>query len=279
MSLLPAVALLLNNPRDRREDATLRKRGQRPLCRLDLTMTKANLPRCLRLAAVTAVLLLASCASSPPSSFYTLSPLAAAGGPDADIHGGSLAIGIGPVTFPQFLDRPQIVTRDSANRLALDEFHRWGGTIQDDFLRVWSENLGFLLGTSRVLAAPSEVRIPLDFRIAAEVLAFEGIPGNEAVLKVRWSVLDPYLERTLASREDVYRCPVRGAAPSPVRGAARLLGTETAGADHQAVVAALSECLGDFSRDVAEVVRALPRPAPETTPAPAVRTGSGDIPR
>jgi len=278
MSLLPAVALVLNDPRDRREEAIMRNRGQRPLCRLDLTMTKANLPRCLRLAAVTAVLLLAGCASSPPSSFYTLSPLAAAGGRDADIRGGSLAIGIGPVTFPQFLDRPQIVTRDSANRLALDEFHRWGGTIQDDFLRVWSENLGFLLGTSRVLAAPSEVRIPLDFRIAAEVLAFEGTPGNEAVLKVRWSVLDPYLERTLASNEGSYRCQIRRGSTTRTPTAAQLFGDEALSRDYQAVVAALSQCLGDFSRDVAEVVRALPRPAPETN-APQVPADSTIIPR
>lgn len=218
-------------------------------------------------AALALTLLLAGCASSPPSSFYTLSPLPATDGPGADIRGGSLAIGIGPVTFPQFLDRPQIVSRDSANRLALDEFHRWGGTIQDDFLRVWGENLGYLLGTSRVLAAPSEMRVPLDFRIAAEVLAFEGTPNDEAVLRVRWAVLDPYLERTLASREGAYRYPVRVSAPPTAKGAARIVGSQSAPSrDYQAVVAALSACLGAFSRDVAEVVRTLPRPVPDPEP-------------
>ncbi|MBS1201851.1 MAG: hypothetical protein H6R22_360, partial [Chromatiaceae bacterium] len=104
------------------------------------------------------------CASSPPSSFYTLSPLPAAQG-RASLADGAIGIGLGPVTFPVFLDRPQIVTRDPANRLALDEFHRWGGTLQDDFLRVWSENLSHLVGTSRIVIFPSEVRYPLDFRV------------------------------------------------------------------------------------------------------------------
>jgi uncharacterized lipoprotein YmbA len=212
-------------------------------------------------AAAALLLLLGACASSPPSSFYTLSPLPASDGAGADLRAGGLALGIGPVTFPQFLDRPQIVARDSANRLSLNEFHRWGGTVQDDFLRVWGENLGYLLGTSRVLAAPSEVRIPLDFRIAAEVLAFEGTPGNEALLKVRWSVLDPYLERTLASREDAYRCPIK--APPPTQGTVQVLSGKAPDQNYQAVVAALSQCLGDFSQDVAEVVRTLPRPIPD----------------
>jgi uncharacterized lipoprotein YmbA len=214
-------------------------------------------------AAATLVVLLTGCASTPPSSFYTLSPLSASDGPGAEVRGGGLAIGIGPVTFPQFLDRPQIVTRDSANRLIVDEFHRWGGSVQDDFMRVWGENLGYLLGTSHVLAAPSEVRVTLDFRIAAEVLAFEGIPGDKALLRVRWSVLDPYLERTLASEEGSYSCPVRGKAPPPAQGAAQLFGSKVTSQDYQAIVAALSECLGDFSRDVAEVVRSLPPPAPD----------------
>jgi hypothetical protein len=206
-------------------------------------------------------LLLIACATSPPSSFYVLTPIPEAAASAADIEGGGVSIGIGPVVFPQFLDRPQLVTRDSANRLSLDEFHRWGGTVQDDFLRVWGENLTHLLGTSRVLAFPSESRMALDFRILAEVVSFEGIPGNAALLKVRWAVMDPYLEQTLAAREDVYRCPIehRPQGSAPILGLSKDKGP---GADSEAVVAAMSRCLGDFSRDVASVVRRLPKPPP-----------------
>jgi uncharacterized protein len=187
------------------------------------------------------MLAIAGCAGSPPSTFFSLSPLPAAAGQGA-MTGGALAIGLGPVTFPAFLDRPQIVSRDAGNRLAVDEYNRWGGTIQDDFLRVWSENLAYLVGTSRILLFPSEVRYPLDFRITADILTFEGTPGGEAMLKVRWAVLDPLLERALAVHETTYRQPLRPPA------------------DQAALIAAMSAALGAFSEDVAAVLRTLPKP-------------------
>ena len=203
----------------------------------------------------------AGCATSPPSRFYTLTPLPEADRGGSDIAGGTLAIGIGPVVFPQFLDRPQLVVRGGSNQLTLEEFNRWGGTVQDDFLRVWGENLAHLLDTSRIIIFPSESRLPLDFRITAEVVSFEGRPAGDAVLKVRWAVMDERLQRALASREDVYRCPIARAGTTAADG-----GTGTSadvgltGQASEAIVAAMSDCLGRFSRDVASVVRALPIP-------------------
>lgn len=206
-------------------------------------------------------LLVAGCASSPPSTFYVLTPIPEAADRGGDISGGGVSVGIGPVVFPQFLDRPQLVTRDGTNRLDVDEYNRWGGAVQDDFLRVWGENLAHLLGTSRIIVFPSETRMPIDFRITAEVVSFEGTPAREALLKVRWAVMDPYLERAMAVREDVYRCPVRAA---PTTAAATKAGDKGVGSAlrSEAVVAAMSHCLGEFSRDVASVVDALPKPPP-----------------
>lgn len=190
-----------------------------------------------------AVLALTGCASSPPSSFYILTPGSAADGQQS-LTGGELAIGLGPVSFPVFLDRPQIVTQADGNRLTVDEFHRWGGTLQDDFMRVWSENLSRLLGTSRILVLPSEVRYPLDVRISADVLAFQGTTDGQALLKVRWVILDPNLERVFVVRENSYRRPL--AEPR----------------DQNALIAALSATLADFSQDVAMLARDLSKVAP-----------------
>jgi uncharacterized protein len=203
--------------------------------------------RILRLTALNLALALAStltgCATSPPSNFYTLTPIPG-GSAELAPKGGALSLGVGPVAFPAFLDRPQIVSRDGTNRLTLDEFHRWGGSIQDDFLRVWSENLAALLGTNRILIFPAEVRYPVDFRVSAQVLSFEGDAGGEAVLKVRWAVLDGVREQVVAVEESAYRSRLK--APG----------------GQEALVAAMSEALGAFSRDVAERLRRLPRPAP-----------------
>jgi uncharacterized lipoprotein YmbA len=212
---------------------------------------------------IAGLLVLAGCGTSPPSSFYTLTPIPAASR-EVSLAGGLVGIGLGPVTFPAFLDRPQIVSRDSRNRLALDEINRWGGTLQDDFLRVWSENLSYLLGTSRIVIFPSEVRYPLDFRITADVLRFEGTPDGEAVLKVRWAVLDPYLEKALAVNEGTYR---EHFAETPLQ--SKTAGKREGEPDNRsALIAALSTTLAAFSQDVAAVVGRLPRPVEPTKESP-----------
>ncbi|NVZ08318.1 membrane integrity-associated transporter subunit PqiC [Allochromatium humboldtianum] len=188
---------------------------------------------------------LPGCASTPPSNFYTLAPIPAFEAKPSSVGREGrddrleeeLAIGLGPVTFPLFLDRPQIVSRASANRLAIDELERWGGTLQDDFLRVWSENLALLTGSSRILILPSEIRYPLDVRLSAEILAFEGTAEGQAELRVRWSVLEPNLDQVLLARESRYQRAI--AQPG----------------DTQALLAALSLTLADFSREVAEALR------------------------
>jgi uncharacterized lipoprotein YmbA len=211
------------------------------------------------LAVAVAVLVSTGCATSPPSSFYTLTPMRAlpdSGGPPSAAPG----VGLGPVNFPQFLDRPQIVTRDAGNRLAIDEFHRWGGTIQDDFLRVWLENMSALLGTTSVFAFPNEVRYPLDFRVTADILAFEGTYDGYAVLRARWVVLDHRTDQVLRVEETHYRRPL--AEPK----------------DEGALIAAMSETLGDFSRDVAVTLQQLPTPTPPAQEQPDDRKGSLRIP-
>ncbi|MBK1649915.1 hypothetical protein CKO36_15245 [Rhabdochromatium marinum] len=187
---------------------------------------------------------LSGCASSPPSTFYTLTAVTADRAEIASLRGGQLAVGLGPVSFPRFLDRPQVVQRAGGNQLTLDEFNRWGGSLDDDFLRVFSENLGRELRTSRIVVFPSELRLPLDFRVLAEIIAFEAGPADQAMLKVRWAVLNPSTEEVLRMREDVYRQPLPAEASIAQQ------------------VVALSTALAEFSQDVARELQSLPRPQP-----------------
>lgn len=203
--------------------------------------------RTRRAVLLSAVLLLAGCATTPPSSFYVLSPAVPAG---AAVGGDGPAIGLGPFDLPEYLDRPQLVARAGPTELSLDELHRWGGSLQEDFLRVLGENLAYELDTSRVLLAPGEVRFPLDYRVVGDVIAFEGRHPSEAVLKVRWVILDPHRDQPLATGERVYREPV-------------------AGEGVPALVDAMSGALAAFSRDLAGEIRGLPRPRPpEVEPPP-----------
>ncbi len=183
----------------------------------------------------------AGCATTPPATFYTLT--ATAGAPVADAGPSrALAVGLGPVTFPLYLDRPQLVRREPGNRLRIDDSRRWGGTLQDDFLRVWTENLSALLKTPSVFVFPSETRYPLDFRITADVLAFEGTDDGAALLKIRWILIDQPNQEVLLVEETQYQRPL----PAP--------------GDESALSIALSAVLGDLSRDVATTLSQYPLP-------------------
>ena len=57
----------------------------------------------------------AGCATSPPSRFYLLTPIAQEGSASgASTTDQRIAIGVGPVDLPDYLNRPQIVTRESS---------------------------------------------------------------------------------------------------------------------------------------------------------------------
>ncbi len=82
---------------------------------------------------------------------------------------GDIRIGIGPVKFPDELDRPSIVTRSSRNLLKVNEFHRWGGSLENNFTQVMVENLAILMKTNQVMARPWEPYFQPDVRIALNV--------------------------------------------------------------------------------------------------------------
>ena len=110
-------------------------------------MMKNNTSRVAGALILLAVTLLSACAGkSPPVDFYTLNTAL----PSWDTAGkgtpcSNTVIAIGPINWPRYLDQPRIVTRIGPNRLDFDEFHRWAGSLNDDFERVLIKNLTRLL--------------------------------------------------------------------------------------------------------------------------------------
>ncbi len=133
--------------------------------------------------------LVAGCSTTPAVRYYTLNPFPEMQ-PDIPqaVSGTTLAIGVGPVEFPKFLDRPQIVTRKSQNRLEVSEFHRWAGSFSEDFLRVLSRNISMLLPADRVAAYPWTDQFSPTYRIHLTVEQFDGRFGEDVLLNVTWSV-------------------------------------------------------------------------------------------
>lgn len=128
------------------------------------------------------------CSATPEAVYYTLTPSTVASTEKIASSPQTLAIGIGPVKFPNELDRPSIVTRSGNNRLIIDDFHRWGGSLEKNFLRLMADNLTHLLKTNQVMIRPWEHYFQPDVRIALDIHQFDGRLGESASLKVTWVI-------------------------------------------------------------------------------------------
>lgn len=194
------------------------------------------------LALLAVSLVAAGCASTIPSKFYTLTPpkaVHATAGVTPVEEGDVLAVG--PVRLPDYLDRPQIMTRSEGNEIRMAETERWAGSLQEDVSRVLVENLSFLLSGKHVAvvrwSSAMQAMAPFQKRVAVEVLRFEGPPGGTVILKARYALFGPDGKKVISAGESIVREPASGS-------------------DYESLTAAMSRALATFSREVAAAVLA-----------------------
>jgi len=156
-----------------------------------------------------ALLVLGACGTSPNSTFYSLKPLAAPV-PGTAVPKKEVAVRINRFVFPDYIDRPNIVTRPGGNRIDIAEFNRWAGSLSSEFHRVLGANLGVLLNTPRISAYPAEVAIDPEFYISGNVVAFDGTLNRDVLLDVYWFVNDRGRRQVLAVRHSVITVDVKG---------------------------------------------------------------------
>lgn len=188
------------------------------------------------------VFFVAACSSTPPVAYYTLNTL-----PEmqqeipAAVMDDTLAIGVGPVEFPKFLDRPQIVTRKSQNQIEVSEFHRWAGSFPGDFSRVLAKNISILLPSDRVAVYPWGEQFSPTYRVKLDVEQFDGQLGERVVLEVTWMVTDQEGTKKLLVRKSLIEEPVSDKT-------------------YEALVVAESNALVTLSRTIVEEIRKLGTP-------------------
>ena len=146
-------------------------------------------------------------------------------------------MGIGPIKFPGYLDRQQLVTRLSENRFAVAENDRWAEPLEENFLRILSQNVSILLETDRMVGYPWERSQQPTYQVQVEVFRFEPNAEQLVELWARWSILNN--ARKTISLNDSY-----------LRHRARDRSTE-------ASVASMSEVVSDLSKEIAAAIRAL----------------------
>ena len=171
------------------------------------------------------------CSGTPPTRSYVLDSVAVEpleeGAPAEPI-----SVSVGPVSIPGYLDRPEMVTRQSDTQLQIAQSDRWAESLDSGVARVLAQNLNPLLGDGKVSVFRWSGGQLADYRVAVDVLRMDGRLGADLVLEAQW--------RINSDRQDL--APVSNAAGITV---------PVEGERYEAFAAAASQALGKLSRLIA----------------------------
>jgi len=194
----------------------------------------------LVLVSVLTVSLLSGCIKTTPvpTRFYVLNPF------DYDVSlvnetqkNVSLSVEIASLRLPQYLEKPQIVTRSSKNRLELAEYHQWGGNLRKNMTRVLAQNVSQLLATPNISIAPFSSPVSPGFRVEIEVMRFERDFNGQVRFSTQWRLSSGQDRKTLVTRMTDLESPV--VQPLP---------------DFEHTVSTMSALLGELSRIISQEI-------------------------
>jgi uncharacterized lipoprotein YmbA len=175
------------------------------------------------------------------TKFYVLSPLSTSE-VKTEVLGGTkpVAIGLGPVTFPEYLNRPQVVVREGNNQLQIAKFARWAEPLRENFSRVLAENLAVLLSTDNIVPYPRKQVTPMNYQVTVDIIRFDGIPGEGASLVARWTILGDDGKKLLWVEKSSFT-------------------QATGGRSYEKLVSAQSRLVGILSGQIADAIKNLSR--------------------
>jgi uncharacterized lipoprotein YmbA len=166
------------------------------------------------------------------SKFYVLTPQSSAAQISEASAGAGMSIGLGPVTIPDYLNRPEIVTRIGPNELRLSHDNRWAEPLNVGFSHVLEQDLATRLGSAQIHRFPWYSSSGINYQVKVAVHHFESDASGRSQLVAHWTVINGRNHEVLDSADT------------------RLVQTSAPG-DTAASVAALSHLLGEFSDRIA----------------------------
>ena len=182
------------------------------------------------------IIMLSGCTTTQSSKFYLLQTgVADIGKAQLTENNNTMVLGVGPVELPDYLNRPQIVTRVSGSEFHLSEFNRWAESLEKNFSRVLAENLSTILSTDNVLIYPFERSKEIERQVKVNILQLDGQPSGNVVLKVHWSLMGNDGKDLLLVKKSSF--------------------SGDAGKGYSGMVAGMNRLVSDFSQEVAREIK------------------------
>lgn len=182
------------------------------------------------------LLALLGCGGSKPSRYYLLNELKQI--ESTDLTTKQIKIGIGPIRFPEYLKRPQMGIFLTENQLSYAEYDRWAEPLDENFIRVLSQNLSEILQTDEVFTYPFIGNPQFEYQLVLDVSKFEMNNQDQVILSVQWQILQTEDQKSLSIKRKNYSQSVD---PS----------------SYASVAAGMSKTVESFSREIATVFREI----------------------
>ncbi len=163
---------------------------------------------------IVSAMLLAACGTTPEIHYYLIASRPGAAGPGAMPAGK--VIGLGPVSLPEYLVRPQMVTRTSGSRLQYHDQDRWAEPLSDNVSRVLRENLASLLAIDQILAYPWPRNRLVDWQITLDITRFDADSTGSVSLEGHWSMQKLDGSTLITGRQIMLVVPAAGATQDAV---------------------------------------------------------------
>ena len=187
---------------------------------------------------VLSIVLVACTPMSPSVNFYTLAPLDENAARSLLNKTSTMVIRVISVEIPDYLDRPEIMTKEGPNTVKIAEFNRWAGNLRDNITAVLAENLSLLLKTDLVFVQPPIDISDIDYRVAMKVLQLDSRLGDQVLLKAKWTVSPARGTGSAATEVSTFIEPLHDD-------------------DYETLAAAISRTLAQVSREIAEKIISL----------------------
>jgi uncharacterized lipoprotein YmbA len=111
-------------------------------------------------------------------------------------------LGLGPITMPSYLDRPELVTRTGSNQLQVSPTDRWGEPLELGFARALRFQLGKQLGADSIVLFPWDRAKTPPLTVAIDVSRFERRADGTVELRARWTLRESASGRILSAHDE-----------------------------------------------------------------------------
>jgi uncharacterized lipoprotein YmbA len=215
------------------------------------TRRRSSEVRAPDLIALVLALIPAGCSSilaprPDPTHFFILSAISPPADPTASAAASrpsGLVVGLGPLNFPDYLARAEMVTHMSGDRVEVSSSDRWAEPLDISFKRVLAHDLSIALGGAQVMIFPWLGGAPrFTYRIEMTIDRFDTDADGVARLDARWTIIDGGSSRVLDSSSSTLSVPA------------------SAGTDTTAAVGALNQAASQFAAQLATAILRLKSP-------------------